>query len=190
MHKLGTMLRQELKMMCSDSTQSVLRTQSLSDNPTFSWSTIYSELQLHAPLLFNLLSSLTRTRHVRSNQKAVMCVCAAVLLKYRFPQMSLLQKVVSLIMYAGHASKQVNVFNIITLVQVEGYSIILSNCLSVCQYFNTFFEATTEFQRKHWYTSLYVVIGVDNINILIMVPFFHNSHKLSIMLFSKLVCFG
>ena len=116
MHKLGTMLRQELKMMCSDSTRSVLRTQSLSDNPTFSWSTIYSELQLHAPLLFNLLSSLTRTRHVRSNQKAVMCVCAAVLLKYRFPQMSLLQKVVSLIMYAGHASKQVNVFNIITLV--------------------------------------------------------------------------
>ena len=79
MHQLGTMLCQELKMMCSDSTQSVLQTQSLSDNPTFSWSTIYSELQLHAPLLFNLLSSLTRTRQVRSNQKAVMCVCAAVL---------------------------------------------------------------------------------------------------------------
>ena len=42
MHRLGTMLRQELKMRCSDSTQSVLRTQSLSDNPTFSWSIPYA----------------------------------------------------------------------------------------------------------------------------------------------------
>ena len=107
MCQLGTLLRQELKKLCSDETQSILRTQSLSNNPRFSWSAIYCEIQLHAPLLFNLLLSMTKTRQARSNRKAVICVCAAVLLKYRFSKMSLLQKVVSLILYAGHSSKQV-----------------------------------------------------------------------------------
>ena len=38
----------------------------------------------------------------------VIGTCVAILLKHRNPKLSLLQKIISLVLYAGHASKQVH----------------------------------------------------------------------------------
>ena len=46
------------------------------------------------------------------NTKTVVGVCAAIILKHRQPKMNLLQKIISLILYAGHASKKVITSNV------------------------------------------------------------------------------
>jgi len=36
-------------------------------------------------------------------------MCAALMLKHRFTEMSLVQKIISLVLYAGHSDKQVGI---------------------------------------------------------------------------------
>ena len=51
--------------------------------------------------------SCTKTRGDRSNRSAVICTVASILLKFRYPEMSLVHKIITCILYTGHCSKQV-----------------------------------------------------------------------------------
>ena len=93
--------------MVSDHTSSVLRNQKLEGMRKFTWNLLIDELKVQAPNFLHLLSSLTRTKSERDNQKAIIGFCASILLKHRYSKMSLVQKVISIILYAGHTSKQV-----------------------------------------------------------------------------------
>ena len=90
--------------MASDNVHSILSTGSMKE---FQWKTLIKELCTYAPVLLNILQAAIKTRVPRSNTNAVVCTCAAILLKHRNPKMSLLQKIISLILYSGHTSKQV-----------------------------------------------------------------------------------
>ena len=103
--RLGIILRQEIKSMCSKHVNSILQ-QSISE-VSFSWELLISELSTHAPLLFRLLTECTKTRSQRRNRNAVIGICSAILLKYRYMNMSMVQKIVSVILYTGHSSKMV-----------------------------------------------------------------------------------
>ena len=105
--KLGELLHSEVVLLCSDQVGSILQSRSLSDLGEFTWEKFYSELKQHAPLLLSILQQSTKTRVQRSNQKVVICLCVAIICKYRRPTMNLVQKIPSLILYTGHASKQV-----------------------------------------------------------------------------------
>ena len=105
--KGGVLLRRELTSMCSDATASVLRSKEISDLREFTWDKLIHELQRNSPILLNILESATLTCKPRANRDAVICMCAAILLKHRFAQMCLVQKIVSLILYAGHSGKKV-----------------------------------------------------------------------------------
>ena len=100
-------LRGEIAAMCSDQVESMLKSQDVDDLSTFTWDGVHSELEEHAPTLLQILHGCTTFRIPRPNQKAVIGLCAAVLCKYRRSSMSLFQKVMSLILYAGHSSKKV-----------------------------------------------------------------------------------
>ena len=102
---IGRMIRTELKKVSS--IQSVLCSQSNDDLKNFKWDDIYNELKHKAPVFLGVLLSATKTRCARKNQVAVICMCAAILLKYRFKRLSLVQKIVSLVLYGGHCSKKV-----------------------------------------------------------------------------------
>ena len=94
--------------MCSDNTKSSLQSQSKEKLTSgLSWDQLHSELSKNAPTLLSFLQACTKTRVARPNTKAVVGVCAAIILKHRQPKMNLLQKIISLILYAGHASKKV-----------------------------------------------------------------------------------
>ena len=71
------------------------------------------ELHANAPVLISILRAATKTRVCRSNTNAVVGTCTAILLKHRNPKMGLLQKIISLILYSGHASKQVSFANLL-----------------------------------------------------------------------------
>ena len=103
---IGRIVRTEIKKMST--VQSILCSQSPDDLKNFKWSDIYTELKEKAPVFLGILVSATKTRSPRSrDNQAVICICVAILLKYRFKRLSLVQKIVSLILYNGHCSKKV-----------------------------------------------------------------------------------
>lgn len=104
---LGKELAKEIKTMASDSTNSIMRSQNPEHLQQFSWDLLLNELSQHAPLLSSLLISATRTKVARSNTKAVIGMCAAILMKQRNSRMNLVQRIISLILYASGTSKQV-----------------------------------------------------------------------------------
>ena len=81
--KIGILLKQELAQMCSDKAKSFLQYQSASALE-LEWDTLIADLSIHAPVLLSLLSSCTMTRKPRQNRSAVIGMCCAQLLKFRY----------------------------------------------------------------------------------------------------------
>lgn len=105
--KLIQQLRKEMKCMCSKEVHSVLQDKSAKILAKFSWESLISELAVSAPILLQVLRGCTMTRNPHSNRDATIGMCAAILLKFRLPTMSLVQRILSLILYAGHSAKMV-----------------------------------------------------------------------------------
>ncbi|XP_064384950.1 uncharacterized protein LOC135333864 [Halichondria panicea] len=104
---VGQEIFKEVKCMASDKVNSILQSTNANDLKCFSWNSLLTELTQFAPLMSSVLVSATKTRAPRSNTKAVIGMCAAIILKHRNPRMNIVQKINSLILYAGHSSKQV-----------------------------------------------------------------------------------
>lgn len=107
-NKIGQVLRLEIKAMCSDRVSSILQSMNSDNLKTFRWDLVLSELKLHAPMLMDILFSCTKTKFPRKNQTGIVCFVASILFKFRYARMDAVQKVLSLILYAGHCGKQVH----------------------------------------------------------------------------------
>ena len=105
--KIGKIVRVEFCRLCSDKTDSILRKHSPKTFKEFTWDALTKELLVNAPVLMSILEGCTETKVERVNRKAVIGMCVVLLLKHRFMKMCLVQKIISLILYAGQASKQV-----------------------------------------------------------------------------------
>lgn len=105
--KVGKLVQNEVAYMCSNKFKSTQLQHSKDDLLKFSWSDIIKEMEKHAPVLLQLLLNATKTRRDRPNRELVISMCTAMLCKLRRANMSTFQKIVSLIMYAGHSSKKV-----------------------------------------------------------------------------------
>lgn len=71
----------------------------------FSWGPVITELKAHAPTLYSIIQA-ALAKHGKVKDFAV-GVNASSILKMKNKDMGLFQGVVSLVMYAGHCSKQV-----------------------------------------------------------------------------------
>ena len=105
---MGVSLRHEVANLCSDDSAFALRNKNPNKLKSFTWEGLLNEAKELAPTLTDLLLSCTKTRKPRKNQKAIIGVLIAVLCKHRRPTLSLIQQIVSLILYSGHASKRVS----------------------------------------------------------------------------------
>ena len=101
-------LRKEIKHLCSFSVNSMMLQSGYKSFESFSWRKVEKELRCNSPLFYDVLMQMTKTRRPRSNHTIILCVCAAIILKFRYPKMSLIQKIISCVLYYGHCSKQVN----------------------------------------------------------------------------------
>ena len=105
--KIGRVLEGEMKAMCSVQVGSILSSKINDDMKNFTWDKVMMELKKHAPTLTELLLSCTKTRKPRENRVATICMSAALLLKFHLSRMNLVQRIISLILYAGHCGKRV-----------------------------------------------------------------------------------
>ena len=91
---LGKQICDEIKVMSSDQTDSILRSKNSDLLKQFNWKLLLSELKLHAPLLASIYNSVTKRKSAYINN------CNS--------RMNLVQKFISLLLYAAGTSKQVS----------------------------------------------------------------------------------
>ena len=95
---------------------SLLKSRSSESLPGFKWHQLEAELSTHAPTLKSLLNACFSTKVARQNETYLVSFCAAMMFKQRRPSMNLLHKILSVILYSGHCSKQVYNFIIMSMV--------------------------------------------------------------------------
>ena len=92
------------ELMYSEKTASILRSNTYDDYQKFSWGKLIQEMRVHAPVLTNILFSCTATKNPGPNRMAIIGLCCS---------NNLLQKVILLILHAGHCGKHVRRTNYI-----------------------------------------------------------------------------
>ena len=113
---VGKVLQFELSKLCSDSCKSILRSNKKDVDhllKSFEWKMLLSEVKETMPVLLNLLTKCTKTPTERNNSDAVIAVIIAILAKHRRPQASLIQKIISILLYSGHCSKKVSIVHVL-----------------------------------------------------------------------------
>ncbi len=104
---VSRILNHEVIAMCSDKYYSAVRNKSVESLSSFDAKTIIQELHSHAPTLVILLRACLKTRVPRRNSDLILVAILGIILKHRRSSCSLIQNVISLILYAGHSAKQV-----------------------------------------------------------------------------------
>ena len=105
---IGKIIKFEVKTLCCDRVNSVQRSASNEDITHFPWKKVMDEAIEHCPMLLSFLFASTATKAVRLNQLHFICTIVCMLSKFHYNRMSLFQKVISAILYAGHAGTVVN----------------------------------------------------------------------------------
>lgn len=106
------LLRREITTLCSDRVGSVMLGSSPKEMCEFNMQNFIEEAKEHAPILVDILESLTQSRITTVNQSAIMTMILASLCRCKRPKMSLLHKIISIIMYFGHCTKKVIPVNV------------------------------------------------------------------------------
>ena len=108
---LCSAVRKEVKSLCSDKHYSILRLKSKPALENFTWKTVWLELEQNAPtFLVLLVGLLPGSKQQLDSVRPALCMCASILLKLTNQKVDLVQTVVSLVLKAGHATKQVGLW--------------------------------------------------------------------------------
>lgn len=125
--KLARSIRmQELVPLCSDKHDSILRLKSKPALEHFSWETVWEELRVNAPLLLSFFSCLLPKRKQQEVHPAI-CMLASIVLRLNNQKVNLVQSVVSLILRAGHATKQVRSASLFSC-GFQHFNIVVCTC--------------------------------------------------------------
>ena len=101
--KICSNIKAEIKTISAVNCNSLLRN-SVESVKQFSWEAVHEELAKHLPTLMILLSNLIPKS---AERKPLECLIASQLLKCRHPEMALVQRAVSVMMYGNNVQKQV-----------------------------------------------------------------------------------
>ena len=113
--KVGVRLQQELANLCS----SEVLLGDHSKLASFTWDLVLAAAKQHAPTLLEILQACSsKKKAYQDRSKAVIGMCIAILCKHRQCNMSLVQKILSIILYAGHCSKMVCIIMQIIIMQI------------------------------------------------------------------------
>ena len=69
---------------------------------------IVNEMMSKAPTLLSLFRSCLKTKKPKRNTEAMVAVLMSIVCKHRRPSSCIMQRIISLILYTGHSSKQVS----------------------------------------------------------------------------------
>lgn len=105
---VGKYLKYEVGQFCKKSRSVLLGTEA-EKIKSFNWNMVKTHAKAHMPSVYSVLQELIHTRRERGNEESVMGTIICMLAKQKVPQMCLLQKVLSVLLYSGHCSKKVHI---------------------------------------------------------------------------------
>ena len=119
--RMGKLMSKELTQLASLKANSMLRDQSCNTLAGFSWHSLLQELEKETPVTLSLLKQcvhIKRCSHKGQekggrkarrlpNEEVAIGMCFAILMRTRSQRMNLVQRLISLLLYGGHAPKQV-----------------------------------------------------------------------------------
>jgi hypothetical protein len=108
LRQVARSIKHEIKAICSVNHSSIIR-DAHEGVKFFHWDTVWLELVRNMPTLMKLLHALVHGKKDHSN-KILVCLIASMLLKKRVPQMALVQRTISVLLYGNSCSKQVDTF--------------------------------------------------------------------------------
>ena len=140
LRETGRIFRTEMKQLCKMNPPSMLRDNSLDALTSFTWDAFVGELQERCPTLLQCLQQATkRKRRVSKARKSyaiqdntVIGLCAAIIMRHRHVRMNLVQRIISLLLYSEHTSKQVVVVCVCATRQLS----LHTNVLCLVQTYN------------------------------------------------------
>ena len=153
---IGKTMAQEMKALCSVDAESILSRTDAATLQAFSWKQLLNELHKTAPITTTLLSnSLTCLRSSRSkkgprraNNDAIVGLCCGLLARARSQKMNLIQRLISVLLYGGHASKQARIMS----------DVLQDNCscdIALCRCTHGFRSFCCAYLTKlHWHLSM------------------------------------
>lgn len=101
--QVGALLKREMRHLCSNNVADSITSIKLAN---FSWSNYFRKIKSHAPCIVELLT-LILTGKSKTN-KDIIRVIVSIITSFKRSSMNVVQKMISIILYAGHCSKQVN----------------------------------------------------------------------------------
>ena len=106
--EIGLIIQRELRVLSSKKTSSLLRDKSKEGILSFSWDSMWKELAVNTPTLLNILEAVFSSKPIPlAKIQPTICMVAAILSKFMNPTMNLVQSYISILLHAGHCSKQV-----------------------------------------------------------------------------------
>ena len=116
--ELGKLIRKDMKKICSKKVSSMLRKSTAEAMKSFAWADFTKELEDTSPIFYRILKEcVDRKRRKVSKRKTntiddttVIGMCAALLLRHRNANMNLVQRIISVLLYSGHAPKKVVIY--------------------------------------------------------------------------------
>lgn len=108
---LGRRLQNEVASLCSTKSKAVLAKKPNDGMGNFIdlIDTLMEDVTVRAPTFLSLLKWALKTRRARQNYNAIIAVIMSIICKNRKASVCLFQRIVSLILYTGHSSKQVSI---------------------------------------------------------------------------------
>ena len=97
-------IQKEIKHICSDDHDSILR-DAHEGVKRFNWETVWAELMAQVPLLMKLLALIVR---FSVKEKPLLCLIASMILKHHSPQVSLVQRAITVLLHGCAVPKKVS----------------------------------------------------------------------------------
>ena len=106
MKGIGKFAEYELKI-CSSSVNSILRSQCNKHLHVFPWREVFTDCIQHCPCLTTILLSVTASKIDHPNRKKIVSMIICILAKFRCSKMSLLQRLLSALLFSSHVGTSV-----------------------------------------------------------------------------------
>ena len=107
--EIGKVIRKEVKSLCSDKAASILKESDKSNLVQFTWEKVLAEIQLLAPTLLKLLQTVLEKKNLKSHIPIIGMI-TSILCHFHRNSVNCVQNIISIILYAGHCSKQVKTY--------------------------------------------------------------------------------
>ena len=102
---LSKQVKKEMDLVCSIKSDTIFNKDC--NRVDFSWDRIWKEIEIYLPTLLELLISIMG----KKTNKPLVCMIISMVLKNRFHELSLVQGVISVLLYGNSAHKQVIKYN-------------------------------------------------------------------------------